>query len=205
MRKWPKVHCTLIILNLEQPPWSEWSKSDDLLRSKTSLTKSDIEHFEILCHLDLLEIEKAKKPKKSTRKSSNPPRERMSTFNMLLLTLTWLWSYPKGGYRTLATTFYSPSTSIIRIISATLHILDMRTEYLRKWPSNYHYRIEGGKFANAIGAVDSFPILISFRPKGNANRKRLFYYRERKWAYKVQTFVGYFESSSLFCCGSNTI
>ena len=105
----------------------------------------------------------------------------------------------------LATTFYSPSTSIIRIISATLHILDMRTEYLRKWPSNYHYRIEGGKFANAIGAVDSFPILISFRPKGNANRKRLFYYRERKWAYKVQTFVGYFESSSLFCCGSNTI
>ena len=76
--------------------------------------------------------------------------------NMLLLTLTWLYSYPKGGYEELANVFGTSLSTTDRIIHNTLRILDLRTKILREWPSKYQCRIQNGQFAGTIGAVDSF-------------------------------------------------
>jgi hypothetical protein len=160
-------------------PWVTWSNSAGMLESKTSLTKDQIEELERLCHSDLLNL---RQKKKGTRV--------LSTMNMLLLTLTWLWTYPKAASRQLASDFHSSRSTICRNIKETLEVLSNRTKFLREWPSNYRRRIDQGDFKRTIGAVDSFPILLHNRPHTDALRRKFWYYRERRWAYKVQTFVG---------------
>jgi hypothetical protein len=179
-------------LSLE--PWSEWSKSSSTLRAKTGFSKFEIEELERLCHSELFELREHQYQKKRKRKvelgeqgvETNP----ISPINMLLATFFFLWSYPKAAYNQLASDFHSSPSKMRNIVTQTLQILDEKLKPLREWPSNYKNRIAAGEFKDTIGVVDAFPIVIKNRPKTDTLRRKFWYYRERRWAWKVQTFVG---------------
>jgi hypothetical protein len=100
-----------------------------MLESKTSFSKAEIEHLEVLCHEDLLELQKHQRQEKSKKSKK---KDRLSSLNMLVMTLYWLWSYPKGGYRALAAEFNISKSLVPRTINAVLKILDVRTEFPRQ-------------------------------------------------------------------------
>lgn len=108
---------------------------------------------------------------------------------MLLVVLTWMWRYPKGASRSLASTFHTTPTEISRILHAVVPILYKNLAHLREWPQNFKSRIDSGKFKDSVGCVDSFPIFIP-RPTSDSLRRKFFYYKTREWAWKVQVFVG---------------
>lgn len=175
-------------------PWSRWSKSNATLKSKTGFSKLEIEELERLCHAELFEVRQHQYEKKQKSNGEHLDLDveaaPLSPINMLLATFIFLWSYPKRAYDQLATDFHCSRSKMRIIISETLKILDVKLKHLREWPTNYKNRIASGKFKDSIGAVDAFPILLKNRPQTDTLRRKYWYYRERKWAYKVQTFVG---------------
>lgn len=171
---------------LDQPPWSVWSKDNEIMQLKTGLTKDQFEYIQKLAHNDLIRLRMRKRSKSIAGSESKSPY--LSIFNILLVTLTWIWSYPKNSYRALAKEFHSQKDVIQSNIKETLEILAQSLEHLRMWPQTYRGRIASGRFEGAIGCVDSFPIYIQ-RPGIKEQRSSFYQYKTKKWAYKVQIFV----------------
>jgi hypothetical protein len=156
-----------------------------MLKLKTGLSRDDIELIEGLCHEELAQF-RTRKRRKIKEKSQADTY--LSPFNILLATLNFLWAYPKGGYRELAKDFGTQKDTIKNYIRSTLKLLATKLEYLRRWPSNYHGRIDSGPFKNVVGCVDTFPVFL-LRPEDASERSKFFQYKKRSWAYKVQVFV----------------
>jgi hypothetical protein len=72
-----------------------------------------------------------------------------------------------------------------------LNVLDLKLEYLRRWPLAHRSKILKGPLQGTIGAVDTFPICI-YQPEAIEDRKRFYIYKpghHTRYGYKVQTFV----------------
>jgi hypothetical protein len=166
------------------------------------LNKDQIEHIQNVSHNELVKLRMHKRHRKSEKQSKKSKQESkttkqetkkkdyLSVFNILLLTLTWLWTYPKGGIRKLAKDFGTARETADEYIKKTLKILEQTLHYLRAWPASYRGRIASGRFEGAIGCVDTFPIFIK-RPGNEDERRKFFHFKKKRsgWAYKAQLFV----------------
>jgi hypothetical protein len=157
------------------------------LKLKTGLHKDDIELIESICHDELVNF-RSRKRRKIKAKLKSQQDTYLTPFNILLATLTFVWAYPKGGYRELAKDFGTDKRTIRDYIRKTLKVLAEKLEYLRRWPASYRGRIDSGPFKNAVGCVDSFPVFL-LRPEDPSERSEFFQFKKRSWAYKVQVFV----------------
>ena len=147
--------------------------------------------MERLCHSELLELCVSRRRRQVLGETKEPQETNLLTpLNILLAALTFLWTYPKGAERKMAAEFYCSKTKIREIIRQTLEVLDKKTQHLREWPPSYKNRIASGDFKDTIGIVDAFPIVLKNRPQTDDLRRQFWYFRERRWAYKVQTFIG---------------
>jgi hypothetical protein len=144
----------------------------------TGLTLEQLGFVEDLCHQELVEI-----PVRS------PPHPKLSPRNILILTLKWLRRYP--ATEDLAQEFNVSQRKVVKYVNNMLDVLDLKLEYLRRWPLEHRSKILKGPLQGTIGAVDTFPICI-YQPECTDDRKRFYIYKpghHTRYGYKVQTFV----------------
>lgn len=163
--------------------WIEWSKKQEKLKLEIGLYKEEFCKIESLCH-ERLESFRAIQ----IGSHDHPGSDVIDTFDLLLLTLNWLWRY--YPVRLLALNFSISRGSVQNYISMVLIVLDDALLEYRKWNSSCPSGFSLFNHSNIIGLVDSFPICIP-RPQSDEERKRFFIFKKNKtqWGWKIQVLV----------------